>query len=236
MRRTSTGLSRRWLVLVAVASSAVLATVMLTLGRSGAAAGDMSTMSPAEMAAMPQAGPSAKAVSLQLAMDKLWEDHVNWTRQVIVDFAAGLPDLKVAEARLLRNQTDIGNAIKPYYGAAAGAQLTALLRTHILQAVTVLQAAKAGDKAALERAQKAWYANANQIAAFLAKANPGNWKLGAMTSMMNVHLALTTQEAVARLQGRWQADAAAFDHVQDEILEMSHMLSSGIVAQFPARF
>jgi hypothetical protein len=57
-------------------------------------------------------------------MDKLWEDHITWTRMVIVDFAAGLPDLRTAEARLLRNQVDIGNAIKPYYGRAAGNQLT----------------------------------------------------------------------------------------------------------------
>jgi hypothetical protein len=33
---------------------------------------------------------------------------------VIVSFAAGTPDLKAAEARLLRNQVHIGNAIKPY--------------------------------------------------------------------------------------------------------------------------
>jgi len=87
---------------------------------------------------------SAKAVAFRSAMDKLWEDHITWTRIVIVDFAAGLPDLKAAETRLLHNQADIGNAIKPYYGTAAGRKLTSLLRTHILEAVPVLAAAKAG--------------------------------------------------------------------------------------------
>jgi hypothetical protein len=86
---------------------------------------------------------SAKSVAFTQAMDKLWEDHITWTRMVIVDFAAGLPDLKTAETRLLRNQADIGNAIKPYYGTAAGNQLTELLRTHILEAVPVLVDAKA---------------------------------------------------------------------------------------------
>jgi hypothetical protein len=74
---------------------------------------------------------------------------------VIVDFAAGLPDVKAAGARLLRNQADIGNAVKPYYGAAAGNALTRLLRTHILEAVPVLQAAKDGDKAKLSTALSA---------------------------------------------------------------------------------
>jgi hypothetical protein len=179
---------------------------------------------------------SPKAVALRAAMDKLWEDHITWTRMVIVDFAAGLPDLPTAEARLLRNQVDIGNAIKPYYGRAAGNKLTRLLRTHILEAVPVLQAAKAGDKTKLTAALNAWYANANQIAAFLSSANPHNWKLPMMRAMMKQHLALTTNEAVARLQGKWAADVAAYDQVRAEILHMSAMLSDGIIRQFAARF
>jgi len=177
-----------------------------------------------------------KAVALRTSMDKLWEDHITWTRMVIVDFAAGLPDLPNAEARLLRNQVDIGNAIKPYYGRAAGNKLTSLLRQHILEAVPVLQAAKAGDKAKLTAALNAWYANANQIAAFLSKANPHNWPLPMMRAMMRQHLGLTTKEAVARLQGNWAADIAAYDQVHREILQMSAMLSDGIVRQFSARF
>jgi len=180
--------------------------------------------------------PSAKAAAFTQAMDRLWEDHIVWTRMVIVDFAAGLPDLETAEARLLRNQVDIGNAIKPYYGAAAGNRLTGLLRTHILDAVPVLASAKAGDKAGLTKALAAWYANAHEIAVFLSKANPRSWPLEMDSAMMKQHLALTTAEAVARLQGRWAADVAAYDRLHTEILQMADMLSSGIVQQFPDRF
>jgi len=169
-------------------------------------------------------------------MDKLWEDHITWTRMVIVDFAAGLPDLKQAEVRLLRNQADIGNAIKPYYGAAAGNKLTKLLRTHILEAVPVLTYAKDGNQAKLKTALNAWYANAHQIAVFLSKANPQAWALSDMNTMMKRHLALTTAEGVARIQGHWKADIAAYDKVHVEILQMSQMLSSGIIGQFPDRF
>jgi hypothetical protein len=186
------------------------------------------------MAAPPQM--SAKAVSFVRTMDRLWQDHITWTRMVIVDFAAGLPDLKAAEARLLRNQADIGNAIKPFYGSAAGNKLTQLLRTHILEAVPVLVDAKSGNKPALTKALAAWYANAHQIAQFLAGANPHNWALPAMDTMMKNHLALTTKEAVARITGHWAADIAAYDAVRTEILDMSHMLAMGIIAQFPNRF
>jgi hypothetical protein len=177
-----------------------------------------------------------KEFALRTEMRKLWEDHVTWTRMVIVDFAANLPDLKAAEQRLLRNQVDIGNAIKPFYGTAAGNALTKLLKTHILEAVPVLTYAKAGDKAKLTKALKTWYANGNQIASFLTKANPQSWPLAMTTKMMKDHLDLTTEEAVARLQGKWQADIAAYDKVHNEILRMSDMLANGLVAQFPERF
>jgi hypothetical protein len=190
----------------------------------------------AQASSMQQPRLSAKAVAFRSAMDRLWEDHITWTRMVIVDFAAGLPDLKTAEARLLRNQADIGNAIKPYYGRAAGNALTKLLRTHILEAIPVLEDAKADNTAKVAQDQRAWHANAHEIAVFLSKANPRNWPLGMMDAMMNRHLALTTKEAVARLNGKWQADVAAYDQVHAEILEMSAMLSDGIIRQFPDRF
>jgi hypothetical protein len=179
---------------------------------------------------------TVSATQFRLNMDTLWEQHVAWTRLAVVGFAAGLPDLPATETRLLRNQVDIGNAIKPYYGAAAGSKLTVLLRTHILQAVTVLKAAKAGNKPQLNAALKAWYGNAHQIAAFLAKANPRSWPLKATTSMMDDHLRLTTKEAVDELTGQWRAGVADYDAIEEEILMMSHTLSDGIIAQFPERF
>jgi hypothetical protein len=178
----------------------------------------------------------SKVVALHEGMDKLWTDHVIWTRLVIVDFFGKRPDLKPDLARLLRNQAEIGNAIKPYYGAAAGNKLSALLRTHIMQAVPVLTAAQNGDKAALKKALETWYANAHQIAAFLNNANPANWPAAATTKMMNTHLKLTTNEAVAHLTGQWRADIAAYDRVRAEILMMASTLADGIVKQFPNRF
>ena len=213
---------------IGAAIAALSATVVLLLSGGHPGAAHASAMT------MPHV--SAKAVSFRATMNKLWEDHIVWTRMVIVDFAAGLPDLQTAEARLLRNQTDIGNAVKPFYGAAAGNKLTSLLRTHILEAVPVLEAAKAGDKAKLTRALDAWYANARQIARFLSRANPRNWPLPMINTMMRQHLALTTKEATARLQGNWSADVAAYDQVHAEILKMADMLSSGIVRQFANRF
>jgi hypothetical protein len=177
-----------------------------------------------------------RSETLRLAMRKLWEDHITWSRLAIVSIAAGLPDQPATVDRLLRNQTDIGDAIKPFYGEAAGSQLTALLREHITTAADLLGAAKAGDTARLADARTRWYANADAIAAFLSAANPRQWPLGEMQEMMREHLDHTLAEAVARLQGDWTADIAAYDAVHVQILHMADMLTDGIVARFPERF
>lgn len=170
------------------------------------------------------------------AMRQLWEDHITWTRLYIVSVAGNLPDADQTAQRLLKNQTDIGDAIKPFYGDAAGERLTGLLRGHILTAAKLLGAAKAGDTAAVSGASGAWYANADSIAAFLSGANPRNWPSATLQSAMRMHLDLTLKEATARLHGDWAADIAAYDEVHRHILQMADVLSNGIVKQFPGRF
>lgn len=170
------------------------------------------------------------------AMRRLWSDHVTWTRLFIVSFASDVPDLSATTERLLQNQTDIGDAIVPFYGRAAGDQLTGLLREHILTAAQLLQAAKSGDDAAFAEAHDAWYANANEIAAFLHAANPRRWPLADLQMMMKDHLDLTLSEAAAQLGGDYAESVRLFDEVEAEILHMADTLSSGIVGQFPQKF
>src|SRR5215216_10766 len=179
---------------------------------------------------------SASELALRTQMRKLWEDHVTWTRMVIVSVAADLPDRQAAVGRLLANQDDLGEAIKPYYGDAAGDRLAELLREHIVIAADVLTAAKAGNSEALNAALERWYDSGDDIAAFLNAANPRNWPLEEMRQMMREHLDLTTAEAVARLGGDWDADVQAYDRAHEQVLEMADMLSAGIVDQFAARF
>jgi len=179
---------------------------------------------------------SQQEIGLTLAMDALWEDHVTWTRIFIISVTSDLPDADAAAQRLLQNQVDIGNAIKPLYGDEAGEQLTSLLNDHILIAADLLAAAKAGNTDKFNDANKRWYENADQIAAFLNSANPDNWPLSEMQTMMKDHLDLTLEEASARLNADWSGDVAAYDKVHDEILQMAHMLTEGIIAQFPKTF
>ena len=177
----------------------------------------------------------SKSEQLRNAMHKLWEDHIVWTRNVILNIIDDLPGTEQAVNRLLQNQDDIGNAIKPFYGEAGGKELSRLLREHITIAADLLKAAKASNNPAFDEANKKWFVNADEISNFLSKANP-NWKLNDMKKMMNDHLKLTTDEAVARLKKDYAADVKAYDKVHDEILMMADMLADGIIKQFPAKF
>jgi hypothetical protein len=212
-----------------VALVAALAALAVSGGRDAAAGGkhDHATSHGAVI--------TPKRVAFHDEMRRLWEDHVTWTRLAIISLTTSSPDTEATVGRLLQNQTDIGNAIKPFYGDAAGQELTRLLREHILIAADLVVAAKAGDQAAVADAQARWTANADEIAAFLAAANPRFWKLDEMKTMLHEHLRLTTNEAVARLQGNWEVDVATYDEIHRQALDMADMLSSGIIKQFPGR-
>lgn len=180
-------------------------------------------------------GISPSVLSIKLAMRRLWSDHVIWTRDYVVAAIAGSPDADAVAGRLLRNQDDIGNAIVPFYGGDAGKALTHLLRQHIMIAVELVDAAKASDQEKFADADRRWERNAVDIATFLSGANP-NWPEKDVVDLLNQHLVLTKNEAVARLEKRWDDDIDAFDQIFTEILTVADVLADGIIKQFPAKF
>jgi hypothetical protein len=229
--------SRRLVVLAVAGATGLTMLVVPSTQHADAAATHSHSAVPAGSHGQPTSAPIRTAAQLQLhdQMRKLWEDHVTWTRLAIVSFAADLPDLSATTNRLLANQTDIGDAIKPYYGDAAGDRLTVLLREHITTAVDILAAATAGDSAGVQRASDRWYANADQIADFLAAANP-HLSRTTMRAMMREHLDETLAEAVHRLNGDFAADVRDYDAVHHHILVMADTISDAIMQQFPQRF
>ncbi len=236
--------TRSYPISLSLTALVILATVLAACGSPVAVqtAPAQSVATPAESAqtaaapTMATTATTAKKITtfeFRVAMRKLWEDHITWTRLYIVSAAHDLPDKDLTAQRLLQNQTDIGNAIKLFYGDAAGNQLTSLLKDHILDAADLIAAAKSGDSAKVDAASKKWYANADDIASFLAAANPSSWPLADMKAGMKMHLDLTLAEASDRLKANFAADIADYDKVHEHILGLADLLSQGIVHQFP---
>ncbi|WP_376701952.1 acetylglutamate kinase [Mesorhizobium sp. ISC25] len=182
-----------------------------------------------------RAAEAHSAADVRATMRKLWEDHITFTRNYIISALAKLPDADDVAKRLLKNQDDIGDAVKPYYGDAAGQKLAALLKDHIKIATEVVKAAKSGNKAKLAAAQKKWTGNADDIAMFLSKANP-NWSEKDLEDMLHKHLELTTGEVVGRLEKNWSEDIKSYDEGHVHMLKFADMLTEGIAKQFPDKF
>ncbi|MFS0783142.1 glycosyltransferase [Bacillus sp. 1P06AnD] len=172
---------------------------------------------------------------LRCGMRKLWIDHTFWTKSYIVSALENLPDKEKVLARLLKNQKDIGNAIKPYYGEAAGDELTKLLTEHILIAGKIVDAAQKGEQGNLKALDAEWHRNADEIAEFLSKANP-YWSYANLKNLLYIHLKFVADQAVTRLKKDYDAEIEAFDEGEDHILKLADALSEGIIKQFPQKF
>lgn len=168
-------------------------------------------------------------------MTKLWIDHVVWTSDYVKSNIAGLEDQEVVLARLLKNQEDLGNAIKPYYGVEAGKKLTTLLTDHIVIAGKLVEAAKSGDEANFNNLNKQWYKNGDDIVQFLSKANP-KYDEKVLKEAWEMHLKLVTDQVTARLKKDWAADIRAFDEGEKHMIEFADILARGIKKQFPDKF
>ena len=174
-------------------------------------------------------------VNLKMDERKLWIDHVTWTRSFIVSDLASLPDKSIVLQRLLKNQDDIGTSIKPYYGEEAGNKLAKLLRDHISIGGQVVDAAKSNNKTDLDKYNKLWYKNADDIADFLSSSNP-NLSNSELKDMLHKHLEFVTNQVVARINKNWKADVDAYDKGEDHMIKLAGVLSEGIIKQFPEKF
>ena len=108
-------------------------------------------------------------------------------------------------------------------------------RNHLTIAAELVKAAKAGDSAAATDAEKRWYANVDQIAAFLGSINP-YWSAQKWRKMLYDHLAMTKEEAVDILTQKYPDSINVFENIEQEVLAMADMMTQGIAKQFSQYF
>src|SRR5512137_16456 len=172
---------------------------------------------------------------LKLNLRELWAEHVIWTRMFIMSVADNTTDKAIVTTRLLKNYDDMADAMKPYYGNDNGSKFGDLIEKHLLIAADLVEAAEAGNSTAAADAEKKWYENADEIAAFESNINP-NWNRTALMAMWHDHLRLTKDEAVARLTKNYTADIEAFNQIETLANMMADSMAHGIVQQFPDKF
>ncbi|MCO6494510.1 MAG: glycosyltransferase [Bacteroidetes bacterium] len=177
-----------------------------------------------------------KFTQFNKAMRDLWYAHMYWTLITVDAYYNDPKGLEAKLTRLLQNQKDIGAAIVPYYGQAAGDTLAKLLTEHIQEAVPVLQAAKENNSKNLDKAVKDWYANAKEIGVFLHNANPNNWTAEQTGGALEMHITHTIDYSVSILKGNYSQSFGGFEEALHHMVTLADVLSVGIARQFPNQF
>lgn len=178
---------------------------------------------------------SINQVNLLRQMDLVWEQHIMWTRMLLISIAQSLNDLEPTKARLLENPKDIADVFRKYYGNNIADTIQKLLTEHLVIGADLIVALKNKNQKLATELNSKWYKNADDMADAFSSINPFYPK-EEVRKMLYEHLKLTTDEVNNRLKQNYSADIRAFDMVQKEILNMSEFFVNGIVKQFSNLF
>ena len=178
---------------------------------------------------------SRNEVRLLEQMNLVWEQHIMWTRMLLISIAENLKDLEATQTRLLRNPKDIADVFRQYYGNNIASEIQRLLTEHLVIGKDLIVALKNKNQEQANTLNTKWYQNADRMAEAFSSINPFYLK-EEIRKMLYEHLRLTTEEVNARLRADYVADINAYDMVQREILKMSQFFVNGIVRQFPNLF
>jgi len=183
--------------------------------------------------------PAIPDISMQCAligkMRKAWEQHVYWTRMLLISIAHRLADQPAVTARLLQNPKDIADIFAAYYNADVAKTIESLLTEHFQIGAALITALRDRKTAEADKLKTQWYQNADKMAEAFSGINP-YFNYSELRKMLYRHLDLTTQEVAMRLAGNFAADIKAFDEVEREALSMADYFSMGIMRQFPQKF
>ena len=174
---------------------------------------------------------SPKQLQVLNTMQRLWIEHVMWTRSFIISTANDLKDLDAVTKRLLRNPVDFANQLRPLYGNQKAMRFQDLFTEHLLIAAQLVNAAEAGNDTEVMELREKWYVNADDIAKFLSEINP-YWSQKKWQALLFDHLKMTEDEAVQILTGQYDASIDQYDAIQDQALKMANYMANGIIRQF----
>ena len=178
---------------------------------------------------------SMNQVQLIKQMNLVWEQHIMWTRMLLISIAENLKDLEATQTRLLRNPKDIADVFRRFYGIAVANRIQQLITEYLVIGKELIVALKNKNQEEATKLNTKWYQNADEMAEAFSSINPFYPK-EEIRNMLYEHLRLTTNEVNNRLQGNYVADINSYDMVQKEILKMSQFFVNGIVRQFPNLF
>lgn len=211
--------------LLALAAAAALAVAPATYAQNGHAAASAAT-----------ATFSQAHVDTQAALRDLWVEHIFWVRNyVLADKSGNKAESKVAADEVVANAKAIAGAVSGFYGKAGGDRMLELLAGHWGAVKDYADATFAKKAAAQQAAVDKLGANAKEIAAFLAKANPylPEKTLNGLLATHGAHHVSEIQQVAA---GDYAAEAKTWDAMRTHMFVIADALTGALAKQFPDKF
>jgi hypothetical protein len=171
---------------------------------------------------------SLPEIDLKSTIRKLFTDHAVYTSFVlksIVDHHDA--DTKVLLPRLLQNQKDIGEQLKPFIGSSKGNKLTKVLTEHIQLAGAVIKDATYNNPQ-LEQDIKKLFNNSDDVAMVLTSINPELLPYEDTQMMFIIHNEFVIDQTLARLSKDYQQEQKLYDAYYNEILLMSDLIADAL--------
>ena len=168
-------------------------------------------------------------------MRLLWEQHVYWTRMLLISIAEKLKDQHDVTDRLLENPYNIADVYAEYYGESTANTIAQLLTEHMQIGAGLITALRDNKSAESDILTKKWYENADKMADAFNSINP-YYDRNELQKMLYSHLDLTLHEVAMRLSENYIADITTFNEVEHEAISTADYLSIGIMQQFPEKF
>lgn len=176
-----------------------------------------------------------RMIALKNKMRLAWEQHVYWTRMVIISITERLKDQDATVKRLLRNPKDLADIFARYYSKSVADEIQRLVTEHLQIGGALITATRDRNVEEAAKLNQQWYKNADEMSEAFSRINP-YYNKEELRKMFYRHLDLTKEELAKRLAGDHFTEIKVFDNAEQEILGMADYFANGIINQFPQEF
>jgi hypothetical protein len=177
-----------------------------------------------------------KKLETAAALRDLWIDHIFWVRNVSsATIDKNELAVKVAEQQAVKNAQAIAASIEPFYGAGAKKSFFKLLAGHYGAVKAYLVATVASEPSAQSEATQALTSNANDIAAFLSKANPYLPK-DAVASLLLAHGGHHIQQIQQLNDRKYEAETRTWEEMKKHVYQIADATADALAKQFTTKF
>jgi hypothetical protein len=175
------------------------------------------------------------AGTLRVTLDQLLGEHAFLAAGAMRSGIAEAPDFEAAKDAITGNSKDLQAVVQAAYGAAAAKQFRSLWDGHVAGYLAYIDAAEADDAGALAAATSKVSSYAEQLADFLAGANP-HLDAAALSALFKTHAQHLTGQVEAFAAGDYEGTYELVRMGYSHMFEAGEALAIGIATQQPKKF